>query len=163
MKLTAFTDFSLRVLMYVGLQDGAKATVAGMASDFGISGHHLTKVVHFLGKAGLLCNVRGKGGGVTLAQPAGRIRLGQVVRLTEGSAVAAECFEPGGGDCCLAPACRLRDVLGEAFEAFYASLDRHTLADLLVDRSVLQSLLPAAGWVVLRESPRTAPASRGVA
>ena len=79
MKLTSFTDFSLRVLMYLGLQDQRMATIAEMADAFGISGHHLTKVVHFLGKTGLLRNVRGKGGGVTLARPAGAIRLGDDV------------------------------------------------------------------------------------
>lgn len=143
MKLTAFTDYSLRVLMYLGLQDGRTCTVAEVANAFSISEHHLTKVAHFLGKQGLLHNVRGKGGGITLALPACDIRVGEVIRLTEGVAMGAECFSTAGSGCTLAPACRLRDVLAAGFDAFYAALDRFRLSDLIADRSALGALLPA--------------------
>ncbi len=154
MKLTAFTDYSLRVLMYVGLQDGRTCTISEVASAFGISENHLTKVAHFLGKAGLLRNVRGKGGGMTLARPAAEIHIGAVVRETEGESFGAECFEADGGDCCLAPACRLKDVLSEAFEAFYAVLERYTLADVIANRDGLIPLLPA--WVPMKVLARDA-------
>jgi Rrf2 family nitric oxide-sensitive transcriptional repressor len=158
MKLTAFTDYSLRVLMYLGLQDGRLATVSEVATAFDISEHHLTKVVHFLGKEGLLQTTRGKGGGLALAHRPREIRVGDVVRRTEGESIAAECFEPEGGACCLVPACRLRGVLAEAFEAFYKVLDRYTLADLVKNRDELIALLPPVEWIPLIAAPR--PAAR---
>lgn len=156
MKLTAFTDFSLRVLMYLGLQEGRLATVSEVAAAFGISEHHLTKVVHFLGKEGLLLTTRGKKGGLALAAKPREIRVGDVVRRTEGETIAAECFLPEGGSCCLVPACRLQDVLAEAFEGFYKVLDRYTLADLLKNRGELLALLPALEWMPMQVQARTA-------
>ena len=141
MKLTTFTDYSLRVLIYLATEPGQRATVARIAAAYAISEHHLVKVVHFLGQQGWLNNVRGKGGGLELALPPERIVLGQVVRATEGEAVVAECFGDGGGDCCIAPSCRLRGVLREAMAAFEAVLDRYTLADLVDNRQQLAPLL----------------------
>lgn len=153
MKLTTFTDYSLRVLMYLGLQEGRLATIAEIAAVFGVSEHHLTKVVHFLGRNGWLANVRGKGGGLALAVQPAQIVVGRVVQQTEGSSVAAECFEPGGGHCCIAPVCRLHGVLDEAFKAFYAVLDRYTLADILSNRMELaDALLPARSILPLRRA-----------
>ena len=99
------------------------------------------KVVHFLGQQGWLHNVRGKGGGMELALPPERIVLGQVIRATEGEAVVAECFATGGGNCCIAPDCRLRGVLREAVTAFESVLDRYTLADLVSNRKQLAQIL----------------------
>ena len=89
MKLTTFTDYSLRVLMYLGLQKDRRATIAEIATVFGMSEHHLTKVVHFLGKNGWLANMRGKCGGLALAVLPGQIRVGDVVRQTEGDSLAS--------------------------------------------------------------------------
>ena len=108
MKLTAFTDYSLRVLLYLAANSGRKATIAEIATAFGISEHHLVKVVHFLGKRGWIATVRGKGGGMTLAMQPKDICLGQVVRDTEGAAVPAECFEADGGHCVLSGCCGLK-------------------------------------------------------
>jgi Rrf2 family nitric oxide-sensitive transcriptional repressor len=141
MKLTAFTDYSLRVLIYLGAARGQRATIARIAQAYGVSENHLVKVVHFLGKQGWLTNVRGKGGGLELAQTADRIRIGDVVRQTEGQVLAAECFGEGGGDCCISPDCRLRGVLGQAIAAFYAVLDRYTLADMVDNGEQLARLL----------------------
>lgn len=141
MKLTAFTDYSLRVLIYLASQPRQRATIAGIASSFGVSEHHLTKVVHFLGRTGWLANVRGKGGGLELAKPPELISVGEVVRQTEGAVVPAECFSEDGGDCSIARVCRLRGVLGEAVDAFYAVLDRYTLADLVHNRQSLARVL----------------------
>lgn len=143
MKLTTFTDYSLRVLMYLGMQQDRLATIAEIATVYGISEHHLTKVVHFLGREGWLANVRGKGGGLALAVPPAHISVGDVVRQTEGSPVGAECFEVDGGHCCIAPVCRLHGVLDEAFEAFQAVLDRYTLEDMLANRDELAAVLVA--------------------
>jgi Rrf2 family nitric oxide-sensitive transcriptional repressor len=139
MKLTAFTDYSLRVLIYLASQPGQRATIAGISTAFGISENHLTKVVHFLGKTGWLANVRGKGGGLELADLPELIGVGNVVRQTEGEAVVAECFGEDGGNCCIAPVCHLRGVLG--VDAFYAVLDRYTLADLASNRQQLAKIL----------------------
>jgi Rrf2 family nitric oxide-sensitive transcriptional repressor len=141
MKLTAFTDYSLRVLIYLAAQPGQRGTIAAIATAYDVSEHHLTKVVHFLGKAGLLANVRGKGGGLELGELPERICVGAVVRQTEGHAMVAECFAEEGGNCCIAPVCKLRGVLGEAVKAFYAVLDRYTLADLVSNRQELATIL----------------------
>jgi Rrf2 family nitric oxide-sensitive transcriptional repressor len=141
MKLTTFTDYSLRVLIYLAARPGRRATIAQVATAFGVSENHLVKVVHFLGKQGWLANVRGKGGGLELALPPERIGLGQVVRQTEGTAVVAECFETEGGHCVIGDCCRLRGVLAEAITAFQAVLDRYTLADLVSNRQELARVL----------------------
>jgi len=141
MRLTSFTDYSLRVLIHAAAQARARTTIGEIAGTYGISEHHLTKVVHFLGKSGFLRNVRGHGGGVELARPAAKIHIGDVVRAAEGAAVPAECFEPGAAACAIGKVCRLRGVLEEAVQAFYAVLDRYTLADLVRNEVVLRRVL----------------------
>jgi len=157
MRLTAFTDYSLRVLIFLAAEPGRRATISEIATAFGVKENHLTKVVHFLGKAGLLANVRGKGGGLDLAQAPEDVVVGQVVRLTEGAALPAECFGEGGGDCCIVRSCRLRGVLREAVDAFYLVLDAYTLADLVSNRKALAPLL-----FVPPEAARRARAARRV-
>jgi len=156
MKLTIFTDYSLRVLIYVAAQPRRRATIADIATAFEVSENHLTKVVHFLGKAGWLANVRGKGGGLELAMPPELIVVGKVVRETEGQARPAECFGEGGSHCCIAGICRLSGVLAEAVRAFYATLDRYTLAELVENRQSLAKVL-------FQELPVRKPAARKVA
>ncbi|MBK1615998.1 BadM/Rrf2 family transcriptional regulator [Rubrivivax gelatinosus] len=140
MKLTSFTDYSLRVLIYLATRPGRRATIGEIAACFSASENHLTKVVHFLATEGVLATVRGKGGGLGLARPAEAIVVGDIVRRTEGEAMPAECFGSGGG-CVIAPSCRLRGVLGEAVDAFYAVLDRYTLEDLVANRDQLDLIL----------------------
>jgi Rrf2 family nitric oxide-sensitive transcriptional repressor len=131
MQLTRFTDFSLRVLIHLGSQPDALATVAGIAAEHGMSRHHLTHVVHQLGLKGYIETTRGKGGGFRLARRPELIRVGDVVRDMETGFELAECFRPGVSACRLMPACALKPVLAEAGRAFLTSLDRYTLADLL--------------------------------
>jgi Rrf2 family transcriptional regulator, nitric oxide-sensitive transcriptional repressor len=135
MQLTRFTDYSLRVLIYLGANPDALATVSAIASEYGISRHHLTRVVHQLGVKGYIETARGKGGGFRLARAPGRIRVGDVVRDTESGFELAECFRPGASACRLLPACALKPVLAEAGRAFLSSLDQYTLADLLPIRA----------------------------
>ena len=141
MKLTAFTDYSLRVLIYLAAEPSRRATIAEVAAVFDVSENHLTKVVHFLGRQGWLANVRGKGGGMQLAMDARHVVIGRVVRATEGEALPAECFGKDGSACTIVKACRLRGVLKEAVDAFYAVLDRYTLADLVHNRHALAQIL----------------------
>lgn len=141
MRLTAFTDYSLRVLMYLAADPDRRATVAEICAAYDVKANHLTKVVHHLAKRGWVVTVRGKGGGLTLAKPAEQICIGEVVRDTEGQALPAECFSAEASRCAIVGQCRLKGVLGEAVEAFHAVLDRYTLADITANRQQLVQLL----------------------
>lgn len=142
MRLTLYTDYSLRVLIYLGAQQaGDRATVQEISSAFHISKNHLTKVVHELGKAGYIETVRGRGGGIRLKQPPEDINVGQVVRQTEDDFQLVECFNRESNRCVLAPACRLKGVLQEALHAYLAVLDRYTIADFVQNQDEIQQLL----------------------
>ena len=141
MRLTTFTDYSLRVLMYVAAREDGRATIADIASAFAISENHLTKVVHFLGKGGFLSNVRGRGGGLRLARPARSISVAHIVREAEGAIRPAECFDATPSACAIARVCRLRGVLNDAVQAFYRVLEQYTLEDLVAERRPLAKIL----------------------
>lgn len=144
MRLTTFTDYALRVLIYVAAHPEARATIGETARAFAISEHHLTKVVQLLGREGFLINVRGRGGGFMLSREPRLVNVGDVVRATEQS-VPAECFDAKSNCCTVTPVCRLKDVLGEAVKSFYATLDHYTLADLVANRgAVVRVLFPAS-------------------
>jgi Rrf2 family nitric oxide-sensitive transcriptional repressor len=130
MRLTTFTDYSLRVLVYLAAAPEGRSTIAEIARGFAISEHHLVKVVHFLGQEGLLLNTRGRRGGLRLARPAREINVGAVVRLAEGADLPAECFDPRTNTCMLAGGCGLQRILEEAVGQFYAVLEQYTVADL---------------------------------
>lgn len=141
MRLTSFTDYSLRVLMYLAAEPERRATIAEIASTYGVSENHLVKVVHFLAKHGWINTVRGKNGGLLLAKAAADINVGRVVRDTEGTDIPAECFQDDGGNCLIGNCCHLKDVLAEAVRGFYAVLDRYTLADIVRNRRTLGKVL----------------------
>jgi len=141
MRLTQFTDYGLRVLMRLAGAPAQTMTTEILSSEFGISRHHLVKVVAALAAAGFIETQRGAGGGIRLARPAARIRLGDVVREMEGDQALVECFRADGGACVLTPSCRLKGRLAEARQAFVAALNRSTLADCAVEpRLVLEEL-----------------------
>ena len=141
MRLTVYTDYSLRLLMYLAVKSDGRATIGEIATAYGIAKNHLTKVAHQLGLAGYIETVRGKGGGLRLAKPGERIGLGEVVRHTEADMALVPCFEPLCAPCPIVPACGLRIALHEARQAFLAVLDRYTLADLVERRADLRELL----------------------
>jgi Rrf2 family nitric oxide-sensitive transcriptional repressor len=141
MKLTAFTDYSLRVLIYLAAEPGRRATIAEISAAFDVNENHLTKVVHHLGKSGWVETMRGKGGGLALARPARDICIGEVVRDAEGQAMPAECFAAEESNCAIVSCCRLKGVLAEAVKAFYAVLDRYTLADITRNPRELAGIL----------------------
>lgn len=134
MQLTRYTDYGLRVLMFLALRPESLATIEEISDAFGISKGHLMKVVHELGQAGFLETIRGRGGGIRLARPAQAIRVGDVVRRTEGPMNLVECFEPATSRCRIEPACGLRPVLDDALAAFMQTLDRYSVADLVARR-----------------------------
>ena len=146
MRLTRYTDYSLRVLIYLGLSEPRQASIADISRAYGISENHLTKVVHQLGLLGFVKTTRGRGGGLRIGKPPEQIIIGQVVRQTEEDLALVECFSNGA--CAIIGVCRLRGVVGEALAAFLTVLDRYTLADLLIPgrreaTAILLSLLPA--------------------
>ena len=141
MHLTHFTDYSLRVLIFLATEPDRRATIAEIATAFDVKENHLTKVVHFLAREGWVATVRGKGGGLQLALAPQRIGIGQVVRRAEGSDHPAECFDRDHNRCTITRVCRLKGVLAEALRAFHAVLDGHTLADLVHNRQALAPLL----------------------
>ncbi|QEI12088.1 RrF2 family transcriptional regulator [Cellvibrio japonicus] len=129
MRITRYTDYSLRVLIYVALKGEAISTIREIADSYGISKNHLMKVVQELNNKGYLQAVRGKHGGLRLNGRPEDINIGRLVRHTEEDFALVECFS--GGECSLTPACRLKGVLVKALEAFFQVLDGYTLADLL--------------------------------
>lgn len=143
MRLTVFTDYSLRVLMYVAARTSRLTTIQEMATAYGISRNHLMKVVFELGRHGILETVRGRHGGIRLASPPENIRIGDVVRFTESGSALVECFGTGSGCVIVAP-CRLKGILNEALESFLAVLDGYTLHDLVHGNRGLARVLKAA-------------------
>lgn len=146
MQLTQFTDYALRVLIYLGVKQGGDATIGEIVASYGISKNHLTKVVHSLARLGFVHSTRGKGGGIRLAMRPEEISVAAVVAATEPNFNLVECFEMGASHCPLVPSCLLKRALYEANQAFLASLARHSLADLLGNRGELAGYLklPAA-------------------
>lgn len=144
MRLTTFTDYSMRVLIYLALHPDELVTIADIAEAYGVSKNHLMKVVHYLGQQGYLETVRGKSGGVRLARPPAEINLGSLVRATESSSSLVECFAPGGSECRIESACVLRGILHRSLQAFFGVLDEYTLADVMRNRDKLAALFEMA-------------------
>ena len=140
MRLTAYTDYTLRTLIYLALRPEKQVTIAEIAAAYGVSINHLMKVVHQLAVAGDVTTLRGQHGGLRLGRPAHEIRIGAVVRRTEPDMELAACFG-SSANCVIAPGCGLAIALSEALAAFMAVLDRYTLADLVTPRDRLAGLL----------------------
>jgi Rrf2 family nitric oxide-sensitive transcriptional repressor len=139
MRLTLHTDYSLRVLIHVGVADGKLVTINDIAKTFDISKQHLMKVVNNLSQKGYLDTVRGRGGGIRLSRPPQDIRIGEVVRQTEETLEVVGCLERRGY-CPIQRVCELRGVFDEATRAFLGVLDSYTLADLMKPRKALSAL-----------------------
>lgn len=140
MKLTTFSDYTLRVLMYLAVERDGLATIPEIAGAYGISDNHLMKVVHQLARAGVIETVRGKGGGIRLRLDPAEIRLGQIVRASEGNGPIVECLAGEADGCRITPACRLAPILIRAFNALYETLDEYSLADLVDDPGQVQQI-----------------------
>lgn len=146
MRLTAMTDFALRLLMYLAQQPDRRCTIAEVARVYDISEAHLMKVTHQLGLQGFVETVRGKGGGLRLARPPTEINLGDVVRGMEPDFRLADCFS-SDGRCVLIGACRLQGALHGALDAFLAHLDRFTLGDIVPPPGTFEMIEGAGDFV----------------
>ena len=144
MKLTAYSDYSLRLLMYVAVKGSALVTIQEVADVYGISKNHLMKVAFELGRKGFLETVRGRGGGLRLARPADKIIVGEVVRAMEEDFTMVECFDISANQCVISGPCRLRGALARALKAYFAVLDEYTLADLAGRNPLLFRTLKAS-------------------
>lgn len=143
MQLTFYTDYSLRVLIYLAQAKGTAATISEISDFYRISRNHLVKVVHNLGAKGLIITTRGKHGGMKLARAPETIAIGEVVRLTEPNFNLVECFDLQKNRCVLTNTCKLKNVLYKAKKAFLDVLDAYTLADVNAGNFALPvTLLP---------------------
>ncbi|MBM67892.1 MAG: transcriptional regulator [Haliea sp.] len=142
MRLTAYTNYSLRILMYCASHPGRLVRIADIAAAFDISRAHLLKSARHLGQLGYLSTMRGRHGGIQLGMAPERIRVGEVVRKLEDSGDFVECFNPATNSCPLAGACKLTGLFHRGVEAFYRELDDTSLADLVGDGAALRDRLP---------------------
>ncbi len=141
MRLTIYTDYALRLLMYLAVKDDGLATIAEVAKTYEISKNHLMKVAHQLGVAGYIETVRGRSGGLRLARSSKNITLGEIVRRTEPDMALVPCFKPIDAFCVIQPSCVLKGALHRAQAAFVKVLDEYSLSDLAQPRTKLQALL----------------------
>lgn len=130
MRVTSFTDYGFRMLMCMASQPGRAVSTAEMARLFGLSRHHLAKIMQKLAAGGVVVTKRGGGGGARLAHAPENIRLGDVARVLGEGRALVDCLSNAGSDCTLVGQCRLQSRLRAAEEAFLADLDRSTLADI---------------------------------
>ncbi len=143
MRLNVQSDYALRLLMHLAVNNSTLCTIADVADRYGISKNHLMKVAHTLGKEGYIETLRGRTGGLRLTRPAADIMLGDVVRSMETDFALVECFQDGN-ECLVTPACRLKGVIGKAVDAFLSVFDEYSLDDLVRRNPQLKSLLRAA-------------------
>lgn len=153
MQLTLYTDYSLRVLIYLGVRPGRQVTISEIAQSYKISRNHLVKVVHNLGNMGYIATTRGRGGGMVLALAPESVNIGEVVRKTEPDFDLVECFDKETNTCPISPACALIKALKVARSAFLDVLDKYTLADVVANRSELA--------VYLKIDPASLPKTQG--
>lgn len=142
MRLTLYTDYSLRSLLYLGVKGLDKlTTIQEIADSYGISKNHLMKVTYDLGQHGYIETIRGRGGGIRLAMDPKDINIGQVVRHTEEDFHIVECFNTESNLCRISSACQLKNALNQALKAYLHVLDQYTLADFLTSKDELFKLL----------------------
>ena len=154
--MTQFSNLAIRVLMYAALKGDRLSAVPEMARAYGVSYDHLKKAAAELSRLGYLETVRGRAGGYRLVKDPDKVRIGTVIRQTEGDIVLVECFDPETNSCPLVASCRLRIALQEALAAFFAVLDRYTLADLIRCPEQLAPLLDLE-WKALASATAELP------
>lgn len=156
MRLTTYTDYALRTLMYLAANRDRLVTIQDIAVAHDIAKNHLTKVVHHLGILGLVGSLRGRNGGLKLGKEPGQINIGAVVRSTEPDFFMAECFNPEKSRCIMKAACILKDALHTATNAYLAVLDGVTLEDLMKTSVARTSADAAFKAIPIRPQPAAA-------
>lgn len=149
MQLSLHADYALRVLIYLGTHPDRMVTTQEISSAYGISKHHLVRVIHTLSEHGYVDIQAGRSGGVSIAREPHRIHLGDVIRHAEPSLRLVECFDRQTNTCPIAPVCGLKGMLNEALEAFLTSLNRYTVADILQQsgqRKLAGAFATFVGW-----------------
>lgn len=144
MQLTQFTDYSLRALIYISLRKES-CTIKDITKAYNISTHHMVKIIHNMAKLGLIKTIRGKNGGIVMAETPESINLGQLIARLEPHFDLVPCFNKTKANCCIAPVCKLKGVLHEAQAGFMGVLERYTLADVLQNKNDLSVLLNIRG------------------
>lgn len=140
MNITTFSDYTLRVLIYLATHEGEKSTADEIASAYNISFHHVAKAGQWLAREGYVNSERGRAGGMTLRQNLSEINIGRVVKGTEAGTALVDCMKANGGTCCIRPACGLKRALSEAQAAFYKALEGFSLADIVTEKPALKML-----------------------
>lgn len=141
MKLTNYTDYALRVLIFLALKkDDELSTIKEIAETYHISKNHLMKIIHHLGQLGYIETTRGRNGGIRLGKTPQEINIGEVVSKTEEDFYLVDCFKEGGSYCTISPACKLKHALFEALQAFIGVLKQYTLEDLVLNKDELREL-----------------------
>ena len=138
MRLTNYTDYSLRILIYLAIKpENELSTIKEIADKYNISKNHLMKVTYELGKMNIIETIRGRNGGICLAHSPADINIGEVVRKTEEDFHIVECFDDDRNQCIISPVCGLKHVLNKALLAYLDVLDQYTLADLVTNQDSL--------------------------
>ncbi|MFD1797970.1 Rrf2 family transcriptional regulator [Paracoccus aurantiacus] len=153
MRLTAYTNYALRTLQLAALKEPDLVRIEEVVKIHGLKKPNIVKAVHELGREGYLVTKRGRGGGFQLARPATEIRVGDVVRLTEGDLDIVECFNPDTNTCPLIGVCRLSRAFQEATRAFMAVLDDLTIADIAANKGALMGRIDDA-LALPQDAPR---------
>lgn len=142
MRLNLQTDYALRQLMYLAINQGRLCTIREISEYYGISNNHMIKIAYLSGQAGFIATTRGRSGGLALKMPPEQIVIGDIVRKMEPDFAIVECFQgDANNQCVVSPACKLKHVLNNALQAFTAVLDQYTLADLVERNDALRQLL----------------------
>jgi len=141
MHLTRYTDYSLRVLLYLGLRPDARVSIDEITDFYKISRDHLIKVVNHLSKLGYIQTIRGRNGGIELAIDMNKVKVGEVVRKMEPNFHIVECFNPETNHCMVTPVCNLKNILSEANNAFLHVLDQYSLQDMVENHEIAQQLI----------------------
>jgi Rrf2 family nitric oxide-sensitive transcriptional repressor len=140
MKLTNFTDYGLRSLMYLAAHQDKLSTVKEISEYYGLSRNHLVKVIYRLSQLGWIESKKGKGGGIRLTNNAQELRLGDIVKRLESNIHLVECFNHDKNKCKITSTCQLRHYLYEAYHSFISILNKYTLADTVKDKSLFEHL-----------------------
>jgi len=140
MQITTFSDYCLRILIFLAVNDGRRASAREIAEHYDISVHHVAKAAKWLAREGHVKAVKGKGGGLTLAADPADIKVGQVMRSAEEGTGLVECMRENG-NCAIHGACGLAGMLNEARDAFFKTLDRYSLADAIGNKPGIAYLL----------------------